>query len=126
MVMTDPIADLLTRIRNANAMRYEKVLVPISNLKIQILEIMKKEGFIRNFLLDSNKKNIIIQLKYDLITKECAIKGLRRVSQYVTVRNIPQVFNGFGVALISTSKGILTNYEALSSRIGGQVLALIW
>ncbi|TVY12345.1 30S ribosomal protein S8 [Candidatus Phytoplasma pini] len=121
----NPIADLLTRIRNANIMYYEKVLVPSSKLKINILEVLKKEGFIKDFRLDKKLKNILIQLKYDL-TKKRAITGLKRVSKYVTIAKIPRVLNGLGIALISTSKGILTDYQALSQGVGGQVLAYIW
>ncbi|XXP77094.1 MAG: 30S ribosomal protein S8 [Lettuce witches'-broom phytoplasma] len=126
MVMTDPIADLLTRIRNANTMRHAKVLVPASKLKIKMLEVIKKEGFIKDFNLDVAKRNVIIQLKYNSETKERTIKGLKRVSKYVGVDEIPRVLSGLGVALISTSKGILTDQEALSSQIGGKVLAYIW
>ncbi|MFB5029919.1 MAG: 30S ribosomal protein S8 [Candidatus Phytoplasma pruni] len=126
MVMTDPIADLLTRIRNANTMRHAKVLVPASKLKIKMLEVIKKEGFIKDFNLDITKRNVIIHLKYNFETKERTIKGLKRVSKYVGVDEIPRVLSGLGVALISTSKGILTDHEALSSQIGGKVLAYIW
>ncbi|WCA22647.1 30S ribosomal protein S8 [Candidatus Phytoplasma oryzae] len=128
MMITDPIADLLTRIRNANIMNYEKVLVPSSKLKIKILEIMKKEGFIKNFIIKPTKdikKTILIQLKYNSL-KEKSILGLKRISRYVSAKKIPRVLNGLGIALISTSQGILTDYEAISKKIGGQVLAYIW
>lgn len=127
-MITDPIADLLTRIRNANIMNYEKVLVPSSKLKIKILEIMKKEGFIKNFIIKPTKdikKTILIQLKYNSL-KEKSILGLKRISRYVSAKKIPRVLNGLGIALISTSQGILTDYEAISKKIGGQVLAYIW
>ncbi|KAB8121973.1 30S ribosomal protein S8 ['Cynodon dactylon' phytoplasma] len=123
MMVTDPIADLLTRIRNANIMNYEKVLVPNSKLKLKILEIMKREGFIKDFII--KKKDIVIKLKYNSL-KERSILGLKRVSRYVSVKKIPRVLNGLGIAIISTSQGVLTDYEALSKRIGGQLLAYIW
>ncbi|MDO8063921.1 30S ribosomal protein S8 [Candidatus Phytoplasma bonamiae] len=126
MVMTDTIADLLTRIRNANVMKYDEVCVPCSNLKIRMLEVLKKEGFITNFIIDKKLKKIFIYLKYNKETKESVIKGLKRVSKYVSVQKIPKVRNGFGIALISTSRGILTDYEASSLNIGGHVLAYIW
>ncbi|MDO8059152.1 30S ribosomal protein S8 ['Crotalaria aegyptiaca' phytoplasma] len=126
MVMTDTIADFLTRIRNANAMKYDEVCVPYSNLKIRMLEVLKKEGFIINFNIDKKINEIIIYLKYNKETKESAIKGLKRVSEYVSVQEIPKVRNGFGIALISTSRGILTDYEASSLNVGGHLLAYIW
>ncbi|MDV3139348.1 MAG: 30S ribosomal protein S8 [Candidatus Phytoplasma australasiaticum] len=126
MVMTDTIADLLTRIRNANAMKYDEVFVPCSNLKIRMLEVLKKEGFITNFIVDKALNKIVIYLKYNKETKESVIKGLKRVSKYVSVKEIPKVRNGFGIALISTSRGILTDYEASSLNVGGHVLAYIW
>ncbi|MDV3166219.1 MAG: 30S ribosomal protein S8 ['Waltheria sp.' little leaf phytoplasma] len=126
MVMTDTIADLLTRIRNANAMKYDKVCIPCSNLKIRMLEVIKKEGFIIDFNIDKKLNEIIIYLKYNKETKESVIKGLKRVSQYVSVKEIPKVRNGFGIALISTSRGILTDYEASSLNVGGHLLAYIW
>ncbi|MGM1458922.1 MAG: 30S ribosomal protein S8 [Columbia Basin potato purple top phytoplasma] len=126
MMITNPIADLLTRIRNANIMFYNKVSVPASKLKIELLKVMKKEGFIQDFRVEgSSKKNIIIYLKYHG-KKQRAILGLKRVSKNVSVKKIPRVLNGLGIAFISTSKGILTDYEAISNNIGGQVLAYIW
>ncbi|WP_153368680.1 30S ribosomal protein S8 [Candidatus Phytoplasma sacchari] len=122
-MITDPIADLLTRIRNANMMNYEKVSVPNSKLKLKILEIMKREGFIKDFFI--KQKCIIILLKYNSF-KEKSILGLKRVSKYVSSKKIPRVLNGLGIALISTSQGILTDYEAISKNIGGQILAYIW
>ncbi|WP_323847892.1 MAG: 30S ribosomal protein S8 [Phytoplasma sp.] len=124
-MITNPIADLLTRMRNANIMYHAKVSVPASKLKMKILEVIKKEGFIRDFYLDTSKRNIIIHLKY-YGNKQRTITGLRRISNQVSVKNIPRVLNGLGIVLISTSKGILTDYEALSRNIGGEVLAYIW
>ncbi|QTX02791.1 30S ribosomal protein S8 [Candidatus Phytoplasma luffae] len=125
MAINNPIADLLTRIRNANIMYHEKVSVPISKFKIKILEVIKKEGFIKDFYLDKANKKIIIYLKYNA-DKQRIITGLKRVSKYVPVNKIPRVYNGLGIALISTSKGVLTDYEALLQNVGGEVLAYIW
>ncbi|WP_268850207.1 30S ribosomal protein S8 [Candidatus Phytoplasma rubi] len=125
MMITNPIADLLTRIRNANAMFHEKVSVPCSKLKIKILEVIRKEGFIKGFFVDEARRNITISLKYHG-NKQRTILGLKRVSKHVSVKKIPRVLNGLGIALISTSKGILTDYEALANNIGGEVLAYIW
>ncbi|MDV3198131.1 MAG: 30S ribosomal protein S8 [Vigna little leaf phytoplasma] len=123
-MVTNIIADLLTRIRNANQMYYTKLSVPSSKFKMNILKIIKKEGFIKDFHLDKDGKNILIYLKYTE-NKERVIRGLKRVSKYVSVKKIPKVAN-FGIAIISTSKGLLTNYEALERKIGGEVLAYIW
>jgi small subunit ribosomal protein S8 len=132
MVMTDPIADMLTRIRNANKMRHEKVEIPASKLKTQILTVLKKEGFITDFVVlkDGAQGKIVVTLKYTQ-TKERVIKGLKRISKpglrvYAAVEELPRVLNGLGIALISTSKGILTDREARLSKIGGEVLAYVW
>ncbi|AOF54876.1 30S ribosomal protein S8 [Maize bushy stunt phytoplasma] len=130
MVMTDPIADMLTRIRNANQMSHLKVLVPASKLKLEILAVLKKEGFIKDFYLPQSSREIIISLKY-APNKERVIKGLKRVSKpglrvYASAEQIPKVLNGLGVALVSTSKGILTDVQARLSQVGGEVLAYIW
>ncbi|NLK12272.1 MAG: 30S ribosomal protein S8 [Candidatus Phytoplasma sp.] len=131
MVMTDPIADMLTRIRNANKMRHPKVEIPASKLKTDILSVLKKEGFIKDFSIQNNEKpNIVVTLKYTQ-DNERVIKGLKRISKpglrvYAQVDQLPKVLNGLGVALISTSKGILTDREARLSNVGGEVLAYIW
>ncbi|MEZ0180051.1 30S ribosomal protein S8 ['Camptotheca acuminata' phytoplasma] len=125
MMIANPIADLLTRMRNANIMYHDKVSVPISKFKIKILEVIKKEGYIKDFYLDDRKRNIIIHLKYNA-NKQRTITGLKRVSKYVPVQKIPRVYNGLGIALISTSKGVLTDYDALLHNVGGEVLAYIW
>lgn len=132
MVMTDPIADMLTRIRNANKMRHAKVEMSASRLKADVLSVLKKEGFIVDFttVKDSAQGKIIVTLKYTA-TKERVIKGLKRISKpglrvYVPVGNLPKVLNGLGVALISTSKGILTDREARLAQVGGEVLAYVW
>ncbi|MBE0701004.1 MAG: 30S ribosomal protein S8 [Acholeplasmataceae bacterium] len=132
MVMTDPIADMLTRIRNANRMRHQKVEMPASRLKSDILSVLKKEGFIVDFILakDGVQGKIVVTLKYTS-TKERVIKGLKRISKpglrvYTSVENLPRVLNGLGIALISTSKGIMTDREARLAQIGGEVLAYVW
>lgn len=131
MVMTDPIADMLTRIRNANNMRHQTVSIPASKLKTSILAVLKKEGFINGFVVDSKEKpTIIVNLKYT-DNNEKVIKGLKRISKpglrvYANSKQIPRVLNGLGVALVSTSKGILTDREARLANIGGEVLAYVW
>ena len=132
MVMTDPIADMLTRIRNANSMRHPKVEMPASSLKEKILVVLKKEGYITDFT-KQNKNNhdvLVVTLKYTE-NKERVIKGLKRISKpglriYAQVDQLPKVLNGLGVALISTSKGILTDREARLAQVGGEILAYIW
>ena len=132
MVMTDPIADMLTRIRNANSMRHENVEMPASRLKSDILAVLKKEGFIVDYqtVQDGAFNKIVVTLKYT-DTKERVIKGLKRISKpglriYANVSDLPKVLNGLGVALISTSKGIMTDREARLAQVGGEVLAYVW
>ena len=132
MVMTDPIADLLTRIRNANHMRHEKVEIPASKLKADILEVLKKEGYIINYSLDETDKfnKLVVTLKYTS-TNERVIKGLKRISKpglrvYAKVEELPRVLNGLGVALISTSNGVMSDRDARLANVGGEVLAYIW
>lgn len=132
MVMTDPIADMLTRIRNANHMRHDKVEIPASRLKSDILSVLKKEGFIVNYVQakDGVQGKIVVTLKYTQ-SKERVIKGLKRISKpglrvYASVDELPKVLNGLGIALISTSKGIMTDREARLAQVGGEVLAYVW
>lgn len=132
MVMTDPIADMLTRIRNANMVRHEKLEVPASKIKREIAEILKREGFIRDVeYIEDNKQGILrIFLKYDS-NNERIITGLKRISKpglrvYVKADEVPRVLNGLGIAILSTSQGILTDKEARQKRTGGEVLAYIW
>ncbi|MBS2126314.1 30S ribosomal protein S8 ['Fragaria x ananassa' phyllody phytoplasma] len=130
MVMTDPIADMLTRIRNANQMSHLKVLIPASKLKLEILSVLKKEGFIKDFYLPQLSREIIVSLKY-ASNKEKVIKGLKRVSKpglrvYASAEQLPKILNGLGIVLVSTSKGILTDAQARFSQIGGEVLAYVW
>ena len=130
-VVTDTIADMLTRIRNANQMRYEEVRVPSSNIKKEIARILKEEGYINDFKIEENdvQGTIVLTLKYK--NKERVITGLRRISKpglrvYCKSNEIPKVLNGLGIAIISTSKGIMTDKEARKENIGGEVLAYIW
>ena len=131
MVMTDPIADLLTRIRNANMVRHEKLEVPASNIKKEIADILKREGFVRDVeFIEDNKQGIIrIFLKY-VAHNERVITGLKRISKpglrvYAKADEVPRVLNGLGIALVSTSQGVLTDKEARSKKVGGEVLAYV-
>ena len=124
MFLTDPIADMLTRIRNANAVMHEKVDVPYSNLKLTIAKILKEEGYIANYkvITDGN-------LKY--AGKERVIKGLKRISKpgrrvYAPVDELPRVLSGLGIAIVSTSKGIVTDRVARKENVGGEILAFVW
>jgi small subunit ribosomal protein S8 len=130
--LTDPIADLIARIRNANMVYKEEIDVPYSNMKKAIVQILKEEGYIKDFeIIDrDNKKTIRIYMKYGR-NKERAILGIERVSKpgrrvYVGKDEIPKVLNGIGMAILSTSKGILTDREAKKIGEGGEVLLLIW
>jgi small subunit ribosomal protein S8 len=132
MVVTDPIADMLTRIRNANQMRYKEVEVPASKLKIEIARILKEEGFIVDYKIKNDKiqDSIILVLKYGQ-NKERVITGLKRISKpglrvYVKAEEVPKVLSGLGIAIISTSKGIMTDKQARKEKLGGEVLAYIW
>nr|BAA10980.1 ribosomal protein S8 [Bacillus subtilis] [Bacillus subtilis subsp. subtilis str. 168] len=132
MVMTDPIADMLTRIRNANMVRHEKLEIPASKLKREIPEILKREGFIRDveFVEDSKQGIIRVSLKYGQ-NNERVITGLKRISKpglrvYAKSNEVPRVLNGLGIAIISTSQGVLTDKEARAKQAGGEVLAYVW
>jgi small subunit ribosomal protein S8 len=130
--VTDPIADMLTRIRNSSMAEHEKTDIPASKLKVRIAELLKEEGFIKNFrLIEDRKQGILrIYLKYGP-GQERVITGLRRVSkpgrrQYVEADKIPSVLGGIGVALISTPRGVLTDRESRRLRVGGEVLCYVW
>ena len=132
MQITDVIADMLTRIRNANAAKHEKVDVPNSNLKKAIAQILVDEGYVKGFeIVDNGNQGIIrITLKYGP-NKQRIIQGMKRVSKpglriYAKSDEIPQVMRGLGVAIVSTSKGIMTDREARKAKVGGEVLAFIW
>jgi len=131
-VVTDTIADMLTRIRNANSMGYTDVTVPASKLKEEIAKILKEEGFIQDYKITGDKvqKDIELTLKYGN-KKERVITGLKRISKpglrvYVKSDEVPRVFNGLGIAIMSTSKGIMTDKEARKQNLGGEVLAYVW
>lgn len=132
MVMTDPIADMLTRIRNANTVRHEKLEVPASKIKIEIADILKREGYIRDYeVIEDNKQGVIrIFLKYGP-NDERVITGLKRISKpglrvYAKADEVPKVLNGLGTAIVSTSKGVLSDKEARAQAVGGEILAYIW
>ena len=131
MQITDPIADLLTRIRNAQAAKHDSVTVPASNMKKAICQILVDEGYIKNFSVEEDGKQgiITINLKYT-INREGAIKGLKRVSKpglriYSNAEELPKVMKGLGIAIVSTSKGIMTDAKARKENIGGEVLAFV-
>ncbi|MBQ7717961.1 MAG: 30S ribosomal protein S8 [Clostridia bacterium] len=132
MNVTDPVADMLTRIRNANSARHETVDVPSSNLKKAIAEILNEEGYIKGYqIIDDGKQGIIkITLKYGA-NKEKVLSGLKRISKpglrvYASRDELPKVLKGLGIAIISTSKGIMTDKKARALNVGGEVLAFIW
>ncbi|MBQ0137870.1 MAG: 30S ribosomal protein S8 [Kurthia sp.] len=132
MTMTDPIADMLTRIRNANMVRHEKLELPASNIKKEIAEILKREGFVRDveYVEDDKQGLIRIFLKYGQ-NNERVITGLKRISKpglrvYAKTEEVPKVLNGLGIALVSTSNGLLTDKEARAQKVGGEVLAYVW
>lgn len=132
MSMTDPIADFLTRIRNANMVHHESLEVPASKMKRDIAEILKREGFVRDVeYIDDDKQGIIrVFLKYGR-DKQRVISGLKRISKpglrtYVKSDAVPKVLNGLGIAIISTSEGVVTDKEARAKKIGGEVLAYVW
>ena len=133
MITTDPIADMLTRIRNANSSKHKTVDVPASNMKLAIAEILLNEGYIKSFeeiKVENNQGIIRITLKYDEKGNK-VIDGLKRISKpglrvYASKDELPKVLNGLGIALISTSKGIKTDKEARQEGLGGEVLAYVW
>jgi small subunit ribosomal protein S8 len=132
MAMTDPIADFLTRVRNASLARHESVEVPASKIKRDIAEILKNEGFVRDVeYIDDNKQGLIrIFLKYGK-NSERVISGIKRISKpglrsYVKSDAVPKVLNGLGIAILSTSEGVVTDKQARAKKIGGEVLAYVW
>ena len=131
-MITDPIADMLTRIRNANQMRYKEVEVPASKLKVEIAKILKEEGFIADYKIKKQDVQdiIVLTLKYGE-KKERVITGLKKISKpglrvYAKADEVPRVLNGLGIAIISTSKGVMTDKHARENNLGGEVLAYIW
>lgn len=132
MTMTDPIADMLTRIRNAIMVKKKEVVVPSSKLKLEIAKILKEEGFIDNFKFEDDGKQGILRIYLKWTSdKQSVIRGLKRISKsgcriYCTKDDIPYVMNGLGIAIISTSKGIFTDQKCREIGIGGEVLCYIW
>ena len=133
MTMSDPIADMLTRIRNANTAKHDTVDIPSSKMKIAIADILVNEGYIAKYELvdNGNFKDIRITLKYNKDKTEKAITNLKRISKpglrvYVSCENMPKVLGGLGTAIISTNKGVITDKEARNQNIGGEVLAFVW
>lgn len=132
MLVTDPIADMLTRIRNAQIAKHDTVVIPASNMKRAIAKILLDEGYVKNvdFIADGMAGNIKIVLKY-VESKQSVIVGLKRISRpglrvYAPCDRIPKVLGGLGIALISTSKGVMTDKEARKNQVGGEVLAYVW
>jgi small subunit ribosomal protein S8 len=131
MIVTDPIADMLTRIRNANTNKHETVVIPQSKTKLAIAEILKEEGFITDYSVEGDvKKTLTITLRYTDEGKKI-ISGLRRISKpglrvYAKVEDLPRVLNGLGIAIISTSKGIITDKEARELNVGGEVICYVY
>ena len=126
--MTDPIADMLTRIRNANQIHSTEVSMPVSKLKVAIAKILNDEGFIANY--EVKDRTLTLTLKYGQ-NKERVITGLKRISKpglrvYANVEDLPRVLNGLGIAIISTPKGIMTDKDARKNNVGGEVIAFIW
>ena len=133
MTMSDPIADMLTRIRNANTAKHDTVEVPASKMKKAIAEILLNEGYIKAFdvTADGVKENIRITLKYGKDKNEKVISGIKRISKpglrvYSKREDVPKVLNGLGIAIISTSEGLLTDKEARQKNVGGEVIAYVW
>ncbi len=131
MVMTDPIADMLTRIRNANQAKHEVVEMPASRIKLEVLAVLKNEGYISEYEKIEDGKQGVIKVTLKYINKERVIKGLMRISKpglrvYAKSNALPKVLNGLGVAIISTSNGVMTDREARKQKLGGEVIAFVW
>ena len=131
--MTDPIADMLTRIRNALTAKHDTVTVPASKVKVAIADILVREGYVKGYEIVENavQNDILITLKYSPVKGQKVVTALERVSKpglrvYASVDDIPKVLNGMGIAILSTSKGILTDKEAKAQHVGGEVLAYVW
>ena len=132
MVMTDPVADMLTRIRNANVVKHDKLELPGSKLKAEIADILKREGYIRDYQVIEDKKQGVLRLflKYGS-NEDRVITGLKRISKpgrrvYAKANEVPRVLNGLGTAIVSTSKGVLSDREARQQAVGGEIIAYIW
>lgn len=130
-MMTDPIADMLARVRNASLSRHERTDIPLSKLKVRLAEILRDEGYIAGFTTDESAQTLSVQLKYLGRDKDSAIAGMRRVSRpgrrlYIGVEEIPKVQNGTGIAILSTSHGVMTDRSAREKRVGGELLCEVW
>jgi small subunit ribosomal protein S8 len=132
MTMTDPIADMLTRLRNANSAYHDRVVMPHSKLKVAIAEVLQREGYIASHIIEDAEvgRSLVIELKYGR-NRERSLAGVRRVSKpglrvYAKSTNLPRVLGGLGVAIISTSQGLLTDRQANNKGVGGEVLAYVW
>ncbi|MCK5226630.1 MAG: 30S ribosomal protein S8 [Desulfobulbaceae bacterium] len=132
MSMSDPLADMLTRIRNAGMVKFRSVEIPLSNIKKGVADILKKEGYINDFMIIDNEKQGVlkIDLKYDSHDNK-VITGLKRISKpgrrlYLRHDNIPKTMSGLGISILSTSKGIMTDKEARAKRVGGEILCEVW
>ena len=131
MVMTDPIADMLTRIRNANLRKHPTVSVPASKIKLDILRVLKEEGYISDFVKIEDEKQGMISITLKYVNKTSVIKGLKRISKpglkvYAKRNELPRVLNGLGVAIVSTSRGVMSDRSARKENLGGEVLAFVW
>ena len=131
MHLTDPIADMLTRIRNANLAKHNTVKIPFSKIKESLANILKSEGYINNYEVkeEENKKDIIVSLKF--MDGEAVIKGLKRISKpgrrvYTSVESLPKVLGGLGIAIVSTPNGVITDKECRKHSVGGEVLCYVW
>jgi small subunit ribosomal protein S8 len=129
-MMTDPIADMLARIRNAILARHENACIPLSKLKLKIAEILKEEGYISDYAVETEKSELTVYIKYGRDQKS-AIMGMRRKSRpgrrlYVGHKDLPKVKNGMGIAIVSTSRGLLTSSQAREQHVGGEVLCEVW
>lgn len=132
MAVTDPVADMLTKIRNASAARFEKVDIPVSKIKLEVIKILKNEGYIKNFkkITQGNFNQIRVFLKYTELN-EPIIHGLKKISKpgrrmYSGYRNMPRVYNGYGTVIVSTSTGITTGRKAVEKRVGGEIICSVW
>ena len=133
MTMSDPIADMLTRIRNANTAKHDTVVIPVSKMKVAIADILVDEGFINKYDIteEGNFKNMTISLKYGADKNEKIITGIKRISKpglrvYCSSEDVPSVLGGLGIAILSTNQGIITDKQARKLHVGGEVLAYVW
>ena len=131
MAMTDPIADMLTRIRNANQMKHPTVDVPASRLKLEVLRVLKEEGYISDYEKKEDNKQGVITVTLKYVEKERVIKGIKRISKpglivYAKKEELPKVLNGLGVAIVSTPGGVMSDREARKKNLGGEIIAFVW